>query len=273
MIALVFGLFGLIIGSFLNVVILRYGKQGIGGRSACPSCGTPLRWFEMFPVASWLFLRGRCRTCRARISAQYPLVELATALLFAALGAAPFPADILHRMLFCAIAALLICIFVYDLYHKLIPDLWVYAFDALALVAMGPILLAFAPDAPLWLYLAAGPIAALPLFALWLVSRGAWMGFGDVKLALGMGWLLGPALGFVAVMFAFVIGAVVSVGILLPMPAYRRMIARFTPRRSSPLAAAGFTMQSEVPFGPFLIASCLILWFAFLYNIPVPLIS
>lgn len=259
MIPLLFGLFGLCVGSFLNVVILRRGKKGAGswrsGRSACPSCGSQLRWFDMVPVFSYLALRGRCAHCGKLISVQYPLVEAATAALFAAVGGAGLA--MLPTLLALISAALLVCIFVYDLRHTIIPDPWVLGFNACAL-ALG--LLAMQPGWGLALACLAGPIAALPLYLLWAVSKGAWMGFGDVKLALGIGWLLGPLYGIVAVMFAFVLGALVSV----PLVWWGKSLSG---------AAGGLTMKSEVPFGPFLVASMLLIWFALLYGIPVPVFS
>ena len=118
------------------------------------------------------------------------------------------------------------------------------------------------PDAPLWPLLLAGPLAALPLFSLWAVSRGAWMGFGDVKLALGMGWLLGPWSGLFAVFFAFVIGSVV----LVPLMLIERRVTHTVSYGEQP---AGLTMKSEVPFGPFLVISTFIVWFSLLYGIDI----
>jgi leader peptidase (prepilin peptidase)/N-methyltransferase len=267
MTVLVFGGLGLIIGSFLNVLILRWGEKGLGGRSACMSCGAQIRWYDNIPLLSWLLLRGRCRDCHARISVQYPLVELMTAVIFVLIGTASIPVDALYRAVFCLIAALLVAIAVYDLYHTIIPDAWVYSFDILAFIVMGPLLLASAPpDTSVLLYIAAGPIAALPIFALWAVSRGEWMGFGDVKLALGMGWLLGPAYGIAAVFFGFVIGAVISLGILLPLP---HIIGALRKLGITPLGegAKGFTMKSEIPFGPFLVASTFIVWLLLINNL------
>ena len=83
---LVFGILGLCVGSFLNVVILRGGMEASRGRSACMSCAKTLAWYDMVPVASWVFLRGRCRACGSAISIQYPIVEAATAILFALYG-------------------------------------------------------------------------------------------------------------------------------------------------------------------------------------------
>ena len=262
--AFVFGVFGLIVGSFLNVFIIRHGVRSVGGRSACMACGRQLLWYDMVPVASWLVLRGKCRACKTRISIQYPLVEAATGVLFAFLGAAPLPLP--SQVLGCAIAALLIAIAVYDLRHTIIPDAWAYTFALLAFVSQFLVPLpAYLP----WLsILCAGPLAALPLFCFWLFSRGRWMGLGDAKLALGIGWLLGPVLGIFAVFFAFVIGAVVSVGILLPLPYIVRAL-HACGITSLDKRGGGFTMKSEIPFGPFLILSCIIQWLLHLNGIDV----
>lgn len=263
--AIVFGLLGLIVGSFLNVVILRHGARSIGGRSGCMACGRQLRWFEMLPVLSWIALRGRCRSCRAWISIQYPLVEVLTAGLFILIGLAPI--GIVLKTLGLCIAALLVCITVYDLRHTIIPDEWAYAFAALA---FGVTLVGMANgggETSIVLSLLAGPLAAFPLFALWTVSHGKWMGLGDPKLALGIGWLLGASMGLYAVFLAFVIGAAVSVFILLPFEYMRQVISGIT-RLGAP--RQGFTMKSEVPFGPFLIASCMYVWSASVYGLPLP---
>lgn len=261
--ALVFGAFGLIIGSFINVAVLRFGTgRSLSGRSACMSCGYQLRWFDLVPVFSWIFLRGRCRRCGSRIAVQYPLVELTTGFLFAYIGAAELP--LFERAYVCVAAGLLVAIAVYDMRHTIIPDAWVYAFSVLGL---GYALFA---DGPVLLRLAAGPIAALPLLSLWAFSRGRWMGLGDAKLALGMGWFLGPAAGLISIFFAFIIGAFISVGILLPLPYALSFLGRLgiTALRTRPTR---FTMQSEVPFGPFLVASFFIVWYAHVHDIALPL--
>ncbi|HEY4526363.1 MAG TPA: prepilin peptidase [Candidatus Paceibacterota bacterium] len=308
----IFGAFGLIVGSFLNVVILRFGERSIGGRSACSACGMQLGWYDLIPVFSWLALSGRCRSCHERISIQYPLVEAATAIFFSLIAGAGLP--LYTTAVALVIISILICIFVYDLRHKLIPDLWVGLFCVCALVfAFTEFNTSYFIPHTSYI-LIAGPVAALPILFLWALSypfvgfAGAWMGFGDVKLALGIGWLLavptsiGLPLGFLAIMFAFIIGATVSVCILLPLPyfvqwwhtlrgrahaakaASLRPVAgigigsnvddQTLPTTASPsdhaAFAAGYTMRSEVPFGPFLVASCVLLWFAVLYNISIP---
>jgi leader peptidase (prepilin peptidase)/N-methyltransferase len=173
----------------------------------------------------------------------------------------------LQLILAFAIMALFIAIAGFDLRHSLIPDLWSYLAAACAAV-YGYI--AYGWVDPLALVL--GAVAApFPLFLLWAYSRGRWMGFGDVKLAISFGLLLGPLYGFVAVMFAFVIGAVVSLGVLLPL-GYVITYAQHYGLISLSRHSTRFTMQSEVPFGPFLIASCIILWFTLLYGIELPLL-
>ena len=256
----VFGILGLIIGSFLNVVVLRRGARALEGRSACMSCGKLLAWYDMIPVFSWLMLFGRCRHCGSRISVQYPLVEGSTAVLFALIGGAPH-ASFFYQTVACIIIALLVAIAAYDFLHTIIPDAWAYSFAGLALVCG----LVFGLVPGTWyLELIAGPIAALPLFLLWLVSAGKWMGLGDAKLALGIGWLLGPAVGIVAIMSSFILGTL----ILIPWMLAGRLITHMQGGRS---AATGITMKSEVPFGPFLILSCLLFWLSQLYGVPLTL--
>jgi leader peptidase (prepilin peptidase)/N-methyltransferase len=183
--------------------------------------------------------------------------------LFVLIGSAFFreglfisPALAANIVVCLAIAALLICIFVYDLYHMIIPDEWVFLFAALALLSS---LFWHDQGTHALTIILAGPLAALPLYLMWLVSGGKWMGFGDPKLALGMGWLLGPVFGLVAVFLAFIIGALISVGILIPLSALQSGHKRIT-------------IKSEVPFGPFLIVSTCMLWLVILYGLQAPLL-
>jgi leader peptidase (prepilin peptidase)/N-methyltransferase len=274
LLALIYALFGLIIGSFLNVVILRHGARTVGGRSGCLSCGAPLLWYDMVPVFSWLALAGRCRACGSRISAQYPLVEASTAVLFALVGLSGLSIPL--KVIALIIMALLVLITAYDIRHTIIPDEWAYGFAALAFISSSPFALTQGGASGILMLLIAGPLCALPLFALWLVSGGRWMGLGDAKLSLGIGWLLGLASGISAIFLAFVIGAVISVCVLLPMQYLRQRfglgggagrITRLSGR------GTGFTMKSEVPFGPFLIASCIFIWLMMVYGIPIPFLS
>jgi leader peptidase (prepilin peptidase)/N-methyltransferase len=269
--ALIFGLFGVVIGSFLNVLILRRGIKSILGRSGCLSCAHELEAVDLVPVLSWLALRGRCRFCGSRISVQYPLVEASTALLFALIGAAFWPQLVAMPLMgallladYLAIAALLVCISAYDIKHTIIPDQWAYSFALLAFLSQ--FLDGVFGAGTWWVLLLSGPAAALPFAALWFVSGGRWMGLGDAKLALGIGWLLGPIYALLAIVFSFVIGALISVCILLPLPRILRALAKLG-ITSFRISSAGFTMKSEVAFGPFLVLGCIIVWLLLLYGI------
>jgi leader peptidase (prepilin peptidase)/N-methyltransferase len=201
--------FGLFVGSFLNVVAYRLHtkEQFLRGRSRCPHCGHELSVADLVPLFSFLALRGRCRYCRAPISLQYLLVELATGLAFGLAvwrfgpGAEAFAA--------CAASAFLIIIFVYDLRHHLILDAVSAPFAGVALLSglvFGRGLLSL---------LAGAAIGAGVFLVQILLSRGAWVGWGDAKLGAGMGLLLGWNLVLVALFLAYAIGAVFSAGLLL----------------------------------------------------------
>jgi leader peptidase (prepilin peptidase)/N-methyltransferase len=246
-------LFGLIIGSFLNVIILRY-KTGrtLSGRSGCLSCGKKLNWHELFPVFSFLVQGGRCRGCKSKISWQYPLVEILTGLLFLLIfwhSADNWLATIFYWV----IASLLIIITVYDFRHQIIPDRFVFTFILLGLLQ--PLILS---DHPVltntgW-GIVGGIVTALPLFVLWLISRGRWLGFGDVKLALGVGLLLGWQFGLSALVIAFWVGALI--GLFLIAWGKTQLWRK----------GKSYTMKSEVPFAPFLILG---FWLVFFLSINV----
>lgn len=247
-------LFGLIIGSFLNVVILRYRTgRTILGRSACFSCGTILTWQDLIPVLSFLSIRGKCRRCGSKISRQYPAVELLTGfvflLIFWQVGYS-FSAESLLSLLYLLIIwALLILILVYDLRHKIIPNSFVYTFAILAFLNF----LTVTPLNQIWRSpnvwdLLAGPILFLPFFLIWFFSRGRMMGLGDGKLALGIGWLLGLAKGGTAIILGFWIGAVISIFLLI------------LSKLGLSLGGKPLTIKSEVPFAPFLILGILIVF-------------
>ena len=225
--------------SFLNVLVLRHGVKTLSGRSACASCGHELEPVDLVPIISYLALRGRCRFCGIKISIQYPLVELATALFFGCIGAAPIALPL--QLLALPIAALLVAISAYDIRHGIIPDLWVFELAGLSLIFSLAYLTLYnglSTFTPLFL---AGPASALPFWALWFVSGGRAMGLGDAKLAWGIGWLLGPVYGFFSFGLAFVAGALISVCILLPLssPQFWKFVRGFTPKSVSQEALVG----------------------------------
>lgn len=230
-----FAILGLIFGSFLNVLVLRYNTgKGFGGRSECFSCARSLTSRDLWPVLSFLIYRGRCRTCKSKISKQYILVELATALFFYfvfvhnAATAQTLGIFAIKSVIDCAIMSLLVFMAGYDIRHKIIPDLAVFLFGGLALIgscislhAAGslfvPHQLNFLTHDAWWL-LASGPLLALPFYLIWLLSGGRWMGLGDAKLALGFGWMLALSAAGTAAIFGFWAGAVYAVFIMLLRP-------------------------------------------------------
>ncbi len=252
-------IFGTMIGSFLNVVILRFNTgRGIDGRSGCFTCGTTLHWYELIPIISFVFLRGRCSSCKSVISIQYPLVELANGLLYTFLcyrlwiSASSLydsvPLILGSIALSFTLWSSLLVIFVYDLRHKIIPELFSILFFLSSLAVT--LLSVYISHDIVILYNHLK--AALMLFSfflfLYMVSGGRWMGFGDVKLAIGIGMYLGIAQGLSAIAYAFWIGAMYAIISLSTQYLYQRMGTKYFH-----LGTKHLTMKSEIPFAPFLI--------------------
>lgn len=198
---------GLVIGSFLNVVIYRL-PRGLGfvrGRSFCPKCKHKINWFDNVPVISFLILKGRCRFCGRKISWRYPLIEL--------LAGALFYLSYLSHLSF--LSYLLICglvvIFFVDLEHQIIPDEIVIPLSILFLVYF----LMTNPQLLITNYLITALISFLFLYFIFLLTKGRGMGLGDVKLAFLMGLVLGFPKIVVAFYLAFLTGAFVGVILIL----------------------------------------------------------
>lgn len=246
--------FGVIIGSFLNVYIYRFhtGKS-LSGHSHCLSCGTGLRWFDLFPLFSYLFLHGRCRTCGCKIPSRYFLVELATGLLFSL--SLTLSLYIITIGLLWFIFSVLVVITVYDLYHYIIPDrlTLILTISAIALIIYEYLLFPTGVEDLMYRGLAALAGSSFFLF-LWLISKGKWLGFGDVKLAIPLSLLVGTEYVFSFVVYSFWIGAAISL-LIIGCAKLNRGKAR--------LHSAGrtLTMKSAVPFAPFLVASSLVILF------------
>jgi leader peptidase (prepilin peptidase)/N-methyltransferase len=201
------GLLGALIGSFLNVVAHRLprGESLLSPGSRCPECEAPVKPYDNVPVVSWLLLRGRCRNCGAPISPRYPLVELVTALAFAAVVAVRgFDDDLVLELPF---VAALIALAAIDFDHKLLPNKIVYPLAAYGLIAT---LLVDRDDLVENLIAGAGAFAFL-LAAVIAYPRG--MGMGDVKLGGAMGLFLGLSI-IPALLVAFLSGTLVGIVIL-----------------------------------------------------------
>ncbi|OGY63098.1 MAG: hypothetical protein A2745_01620 [Candidatus Harrisonbacteria bacterium RIFCSPHIGHO2_01_FULL_44_13] len=265
--------FGLGIGSFLNVVVLRYQVNQrlfdfkiIGGRSYCPFCQKKLSWYELIPLASFLIQKGRCRSCGQKISWQYPLVELATGLAFA------FIPNYLYK--FYGVATTLLANQTIAWYYLLLV-IWILAALALILLSVIDFRLSIIPDQinlflgllgiasifikdlfdkfgllegsflknyalffglrdNIWLnHLFAAFLAAAIFGAIIFLSRGRGMGMGDLKLGTALGLLLGWPDILLALILAFVIGGIFGAALILT-------------RKK--------TMKSSIPFGPFIVA-------------------
>jgi leader peptidase (prepilin peptidase)/N-methyltransferase len=204
---------GLVVGSFANVCIHRLPLRRSLARpgSACPACGSPIRWWDNVPVLSWIALRARCRRCGARISARYPLVELANGLLYYALALrmAPGAAAVANMALVTALLVLSLI----DLEHQILPDVITLPGTAAGLLAS----LLPGPPAPLESVLTAAAaylgFAAIARAALWYYGQEA-LGQGDWKMAALLGAFLGWRALLVTVFLACLTGALVGLTLI-----------------------------------------------------------
>ena len=276
----ILAVFGLIIGSFLNVATLRYDPDRgflnmrlFGGRSHCLRCRTQLAWYELIPVLSYVFLLGRCRHCKRSISLQYPIVELFTAVAFVAV---PMRIESMAYMFFSgvagalsavhlAVSALWIAVFVLfialaviDFRHMIIPDFisialaaigvalagvtqWFGGFSLLHGSFMGHYAMILGFRESIWVNHFFAAFVGLVFFGLIIgLSRGRAMGWGDLKLAGALGLIFGWPDIVLVLMLSFIIGSIVSVGLMV---------------------RGRKTMGDAVPFGPFLVIGAATVFF------------
>ncbi|MFA5249269.1 MAG: prepilin peptidase [Candidatus Paceibacterota bacterium] len=232
---------GLIIGSFLNCAAYRLYHEisFVSGRSFCPECKHTLAWYDLVPVFSFVFLKGKCRYCGKKISLQYPLAELGTGMIFLTVFLATYDPQLSVLGSFISLAymliisSLLIVIFISDLKWFIIPDealiaalgvtvffhLYNFIFNSFTVGQALP-----------FLYSGLGSLAFF--LGIFLLTKGKAMGFGDVKFSFFMGLFLGWPMIVVALFLAFFSGAII--GLIL-------------------IALKKKGLKSEVPFGPFLI--------------------
>ncbi len=237
--------FGLVVGSFLNVCIYRVPRKTFfkKARSHCPQCDALIPWWGNIPVLSWVLLRGRARCCGAKISVQYPLVELATGFIFVALyWVFPFfgrmssgylmdPAELIrftHAVIFSSL--LLVCS-VIDMQHRIIPDV-----ISLPMIAVSPLVALTHPDLTLTssllgILIGAGVFYALAWFY-YLLRKEAGLGMGDVKLLAAIGGWLGYQALVPTIFLGSISGAVYGIGAII--------------------ITKNVHMKTAIPFGPFL---------------------
>jgi len=232
-------LLGTATGSFLNCLIYRTSvNEKPEGRSYCPKCKQDLSYKDLVPLFSYLFLLGKCRYCKEKISLQYPLVELVTGTIFLFVF---LQAGVSLELFYLfVISSLLVFVFVFDLKHYIIPDFANFSLAGIAFLYLFYSAL-MQNDLSVLLY---GTLSAVGVFlfffALFYLTKGRGMGFGDVKYVVFMGLFLGYPNILVGLFISFLLGAII--GLLLV----------FFGKKG---------MKSQVPFGPFLIIGSLIAYF------------
>lgn len=246
-------IFGLIVGSFLNVVVARlpHGKSIVRPRSQCPSCKKGIAWYDNLPVLSYLILRGRCRHCQARISPRYPFIEILTSLLFLA-ARAKFGFSPILLVRDWPFLAILVAVTFIDLEHRIIPDA----------LSLGGLALAFLTGwmDPRFEWIPALAGAALGFGSFYLLAYTYFkmtgrsgMGGGDIKLLAMLGAWLGPGGVFATILISSIFGSMVGLAWGLAVRGRRRL------------------MTFAIPYGPFLVVGGLyyyllgdVLWFQFM---------
>lgn len=223
------------------------GKKTLSDRSRCLECGHELKWYDLIPVISWVSLRGKCRYCKHKIGWFEPLMELGVAAFFVLSyllwpGGVDTGLEIAHFVLWLAAGVVMAMLFAYDLKWFLLPDTLTIALAVIGLAIVG---VSAAETQDVWgtILTAIGAVGAIAgLYGvLFAVSQGRWVGFGDVKLGVGLGLILVDwQLALVAVFLANLIGCF----IVIPL-----MISKKLER------------NSHIPFGPLLIAGAVITWF------------
>jgi len=217
------------------------GESVVTGRSKCRACEVPIGVQDLVPVLSYLRLRGRCRSCKAVISWQYPAVEIVTGLLFVVaylLPTQPLNDSITQSLVFLrntVFLSYLVLIFVYDLRHMLIIDRFTIPAMIFAIIInlwLGTI--------PAWSVLVGGLVLAGFFWIQFVISKGTWVGGGDIRMGALMGFMLGLEHGLVALFIAYVLGAIVGVAMM---------------------ASGKATRKTPVPFGSFLAVATVIVLF------------
>lgn len=231
---------GLIAGGFVNVLVLRTRDSlRFGGRRTCLVCAEPHGWSDTIPVLSYLRLKGRCRRCNSALPWQYPLIEIVYAGLFALFACQALRApETMMVSLFvrdALVSLFLIPIFMFDLRASVIPDR--LTVPAMIVAIIGGLSLGIHPASILLGGFLLGGFFALQ----YLLSRGRWVGGGDIRLGMVMGFLLGPVYGVLALFIAYVLGAFVGIFLIS------------TKRKD---------IHSHVPFGTFLVVATFVvmLW-------------
>lgn len=245
---LIFFILGLIIGSFLNVVVYRLQvAQSLWGRSFCPHCKIKIAWYDNIPLISFVLLKFQCRKCKKKISWQYPAVEFFTGVVFALIGWKFFDIvdmqSYLITVYYLGIVSFLIAVFVYDWLYMEIPSLvlWIGGLWAIAFNIYFDLTKTEKIFSVLQVGIFSGMVAAAVAFAFFFAlvyfSKEKWMGMGDALLVIFLGLFLGWPQILVGLFLAFNLGAFYSIFLLL------------IKKRN---------LKSQIPFGPFLVLGSVI---------------
>ena len=267
--------FGTIIGSFTNAQVDRYRSSRImAKRSKCFQCGQVLGWRQLIPLYSYLIQQGKCSSCYGQIPIKLFMSEFATGVLFSAV-LIKYPNlfnnfdiySLINLLSYLVIISLMMAIVLTDLKDFTIPHQL-----SLSLIFISLLLLFFNSfiannfnlAIPNLMDLWAGPILAGFFWFIWLITGGQGMGFADGTLALSIGWLLGLWPGISAVLYAFWVGTIISVSILL----WQKYMPRHKSKNLPTNHHQTLTMKSAIPFGPYLVMGfCLV----FIFNVTLPL--
>jgi len=253
MISIYLFIFGLATGSFLNVLIDRLPKeQSIMGRSHCDFCKHKLNGVDLFPVLSFIFLGGKCRYCRRKISWQYPLIEILTGISYVLIFNFQFKIlnqfsifnfefliQLVRFVSYLGLVSSLIVIFFADVKYQIIPDSMQVIFFIFSLfIHIFSLKYFWNLEFGIWNFLISGVVVMLPILILYWLTKGRGMGFGDVKLAFVIGFSLGLKAGLLTLYGGFILGAII--GLILIIFKLKRL-------------------KSKIAFGPFLILGMIII--------------
>lgn len=254
-------LFGGAVGSFINVIVDRlYIKSFWGGRSVCQSCSKKLSWYEMIPVLSFIFLKGRCHKCKVHIGWKHFWIEFILGMLailtykfllidyFSIFASSSIIwTGILLALFYAFIFILLFVVLLYDLKHKIVPIqfslliiLVGISFEAYRVYNYLAIYSEF--STLFWLDLFSGFLISLPFLIIFLLSRGKAVGFGDIMLLFGVGYITGFIFGVSTFLLSIWIGAIVSLIMLYLFP-------------------KKYNRKSEIPFAPFIVIATVLMIF------------
>ena len=235
------GLIGLVLGSFLSVLVSRLDKKEgiIAGRSECPNCFHKLAWYDLIPLLSFTFLRGKCRYCSHKISLVYPILEITMAVVIMTyFGVNGFALSV-NDYYNIALIILFVSLVFFDYLYLILPDKVI-----IAIVVISLIYNFFYRSEDLGHLFIFGFLFALGFAIIYLVSRGRAMGLGDVKLAFAIGLILGYPSGLLVIILAIWAGALWGIGLMLLKKA---------------------TRKTALPFGSFLSVATII--FIIFYNV------